>query len=56
MLEKIRQAKEQYIRGHISKLHTFCIKSGTLYRCSGYVVRKFTQTGSPTVKDSYRAF
>lgn len=31
MLEKIRQAKEQYIRGHISKLHTFCIKRGTLY-------------------------
>ena len=29
--KNVRPKKEEYIRTHLSKLHTYCIKRGTLY-------------------------
>ena len=31
MYQKVRKMKEEYIRSHLSKLNTYCIKRGTLY-------------------------
>ena len=50
MSDSIRKSKEEYIRSHLSKLKTYCIKRGTLYGAS-IVIHPFGLCGTQIYAD-----
>lgn len=43
--KNVRPKKEEYIRTHLSELHTYCIKRGTLYG-AWIIIPEFGQCGT----------
>ena len=43
--KNVRSKKEEYIRKHLSKLHTYCIKRGVLYG-AWIIIHPFGQCGT----------